>query len=240
MKVLVAMPCVNNVHVTTECLDSIVNHPVDILLCQNGATPEIKELFASYAKEYSHKIVGILDVVVNDGLNPALNMFLYYFLEHPEYTHMAIINSDIILNRKWLKIITSAIRHYGEEISWMPTEVDKLRVFGEPDMHDLDSKEIKGGVPGIFMWFTRRHAAMVYPMPKEIKIWFGDNWAYDIYRGVGYHTMMLKNLWCFHHGSSTIKTLESTSPWIEADKVAWSTMVEPMMKAKINELRGNV
>ncbi len=235
MKVLVAMPCVNNTHVTKECLDSIVNHPVDILLCQNGATDEIKELFKEYKEKHS-TINTIWNIEENKGLNPVFNDFMYYFLIQEQYTHLAIINSDIILHSNWLNIIKRAINIHGD-LCYLPTEVDKEKIFQNSDLEDLSYHDIEGGACGMIMWLSREHVKAVYPMPTDIKIWFGDNWIFDLYRGVGGKTVVLKNFWCFHHGSSTLKTLSSTSQWIEDDKIAWRDVVKPELERRIEIIK---
>lgn len=213
MKPLIVMPAVKNAHVTREAVDSVINHDVDIILCANGADQDIIDLFYQY-KEMSPR-VSVWIEPVNIGVNPIWNKFLDYFIGG-NYTHIGIMNNDIILQRQWLDYLNQV------DSKQVPVciEVDKDKVKESIDLCQ-DTTTVTEGTNGIFIWLTKEQARIVYPIPEAIKIWFGDNWIHFKLRKAGYPTVIHHNLRAFHQGSVTIQSVDGVSEQIEKDKIEW-------------------
>jgi len=233
MKLLLCIPIVNNPHVTRQCIESVVHHPVDVMLFANGYNQEIQILFDNYRDLPNVKIV---DRPENIYVNPAWNFFLEEFINNEQYTHLGILNSDIILHRDFVGALQKFWMVYPNYVP-IPTEVNKEEIF-----HDIDyllsdmHRWIPEGFPGIAIFLNRQHAHCVYPIPKNIKVWFGDNWIYSICRELGFPTVMYDKLKSFHEGSSTIYSIKGIDWVIEQDKEEWPT-VRDMMQAKIEKLK---
>ncbi len=236
IKMLICVPAVNNAAVTKEMLDSIVNQPVDILLAQNGADKDIKDMFHWYWTENPFKIK-IIDEPVNIGVNPIWNKFLKYFISRPEYTHIGILNSDVIVHQDFLKVIEPIME--PDNTIPLPVEVDKEKIFVPLDDTRCENNiTVGGGVPGTFIILNRFQAELVTPIPESIKIWFGDNWIYDICRGVGFKTKVIEKFMTFHHGSQTVQTVKGVHEQIEKDKKNWE-LLAPLLKRKIETFKTN-
>lgn len=234
MKLLICIPAVKNVAVTTETLDSVVHQPVDILLAQNGADKDIKDLFHWYQGEFPDKIK-IIDEPVNIGVNPIWNKFLKYFLAREEYTHIGILSSDVIVHRDFIKVIEPIMER--ENAIPLPVEVDKVQIYEPLDsLNNIVTTDVKEGIPGTFIILNRLQAELVTPIPESIKLWFGDNWIFDICRGVGFKTLLIDKFKTFHHGSSTLQAIPTSSAQIEEDKKNWIHII-PIMDRKIKMLK---
>jgi hypothetical protein len=66
-------------------------------------------------------------------------------------------------------------------------------------------------------------------------VWFGDNYIFDLLRGCGFDTTIAPNLLSIHYagGSQSVQKTPDISAIIEADKVQWRNIAEPLMQKKI-------
>ena len=209
------MPAVKNVHVTREAVDSVINHDVDIILCANGADQDIIDLFYWY-KEQNPRVSVWLEPY-NIGVNPVWNKFVSHFL-NMNYTHIGILSSDVILQHQWLDYLTV---HNNSKEQIIIREVDKDVVKQPVDYTCHDTTTVTEGTNGIFIWLTKKQASLAFPIPEQIKIWFGDNWIQFKLRNAGYPTVIHHNFRAFHGGSVTLKAMEGTDALIEQDKLEW-------------------
>lgn len=224
MKPLIVMPAVKNVHVTREAIDSVINHPVDIILCANGADQDVIDLMYQY-KELKPDRVSVWIEPVNIGVNPVWNKFVAYFM-NTDYTHIGILSSDVILHHQWLEYLER-----WDSISDVPipVEVDRDTLKLGIDVSENKREIATEGLNGIFIWLTKFQAKVSFPIPEDIKIWFGDNWIHESLRQQGYATVIHHNFRAFHGGSVTLQAMEGTNALIEQDKVAWETKVKKLL-----------
>jgi len=234
MKVLIGIPMLYNAHVIRECLDSILGRPdIDILCFDNGAEPEVKDTIRQYQADHQNIIV--LSESENIYVNPAWNEIMHFFLNQPQYEYCIILNSDVIMNVSWWNILNACVKSIPEDVI-IPTITTNKNFVHEPQWikeSGFDSIQIKGGVPGVCIGLHRKQVELVYPIPKAIKVWFGDNYIFGLLLGVGYNIYMPEPFIAFHHGSETVKRVEGITEIIEQDKHAWYTLVEPIMHEKI-------
>lgn len=240
MRPLIVMPAVKNPHVTRQALESIIYQPVGIVLCANGADQDIRDLFQEY-KEKREKLfndyeITIWDEPVNIGVNPVWNKFLDYFIKS-QYTHIGILSSDVILHKSFLHIVKTIQLFLIDKVPLFK-EVNKEEIFEDIYApYDWDYTEIDNGYPGFFIWLSKEQAEKVYPIPNEIKLWYGDEWIYTILRNTGTPTILCNNLLAFHEGSQTLKEMSNTNELIESDKNIWRQSVQQQMFDKIEQLR---
>jgi hypothetical protein len=90
--------------------------------------------------------------------------------------------------------------------SWVPYTVhDKQMMYTDVPMKAKRTLVHKGeGIPGIFITLSREQAKAVYPIPEEIKVWFGDSYLYPLLDASGYSISISHDLLAFHHTSMSI------------------------------------
>ena len=202
MKLLIGIPCLYNSVVTNEAIAAVINK-TDVLLIDNGAEHPVKEVIATYPQA---------KVIVNPEniyVNPGWNQIIKYFLES-DYTHLVIMNSDLIMQEGWYENLETFINHYP----FIPIPV----INGDSSE---GYTEVFSGPPGVFICLTREQVELVYPIPDYLKIWFGDNWIYEILR-TKYKTVVLHNLVARHYHSQSVSQVEGISELIEEDKKNWA------------------
>jgi hypothetical protein len=129
-----------------------------------------------------------------------------------DWDYLALGSSDVIMHKDWEKLIPQR----NQEI-WVPTYADSLELL---ENQRGEEKELKGGVAGAFTVLPREAIKIVYPIPRELKLWFGDQYIYEKLRGLGWKVMQAE-FTAYHYGSLGIFGNPDSNKVIEEDKVAW-------------------
>ncbi len=227
-KILVAIPVLTGADHCKQAIDSVVNQPgVDLLIIDNGATPEVKDLISSYNAPNGVCITN----EVNRYVNPAWNQSLIYFL-NGDWDYICVMNSDLVLREDWVQVVQKRWVINPHEIL-LPV----MNEQGHSGSEVMEAKYVSEATPGVFITLNRKQATMVYPIPEDIKVWFGDQYIYTILRELGYQTVIPPNLCARHAWSSTVSRLPGISEIIEEDKIQWADVVEPLMRQRIQFLK---
>jgi len=235
MKILLGVPVLYNSHVVRECLNTIINRPnIDIICLDNGAEQSVKDVIQEYGGLDQLRIISLPN---NIYVNPAWNLFMDIFLKDESYTHIIILNSDLLMNGSWNNVLTKILSTFPDSIPLPVISLDKLSVHRHMTTDVAQHEAVFCCTPGVFICLNRGHVNIIYPIPEDIKIWHGDEWIYTILREVGYTTSVYRNLESFHHGSTTLNDLENREGLLEADKKVWAEKIEPMMQEKIKQLK---
>ena len=234
MKYLVAIPCLFGAAHTKEAIDSVVNqNGVSVLIIDNGSPADTKEVLNSYQDRDN---VHYITHPVNTYVNPAWNDAMLFFKIADSYDYLCIMNSDLIMNKKAFEVMRYNHNFSPDEI-YIPVIGDD-KVNGTKEVDAASNKnEVHSGTPGVFIVLNKEQVNIVYPIPSEIKVWFGDNWIYDTLRQLGYHTIILDNLLSYHYWSQNVQRVEGISEIIEEDKKQWREVVEPKMQELIKKYK---
>ena len=226
MKILVGIPCYRNTHVTKLSIDSVINQKdIDILLIDNGAEEPVKELLKTYQQDN----IKVLSLPENIYVNPAWNLIIENFLTS-DCEYLIILNSDVIMQKDWIEILKSRWGIYPDEIC-LPRITDNIHILDNNISENIkEGTVVFGGTPGILITLNKKQAEIIYPIPNELKLWFGDLWIYTILRK-RYKTIIVPNLLAYHVGSTNMQALPNVSEIIEQDKKTWET-VKPQMENK--------
>jgi hypothetical protein len=143
------------------------------------------------------------------------------------------MNSDLIMQRNWSEVLRNRWKVNPDEIL--------LPVMGGPVTEEVSTEIapaelVTSGTPGVFITLNRKQAEMIYPIPEACRVWFGDNWIYEILRIIGFETLIPSNLLAHHYWSQTVSKVPGISKIIEEDKIAWRDIVEPKMRQRITQL----
>jgi hypothetical protein len=208
-KVMVGIPVLNGNDWVKKCVDSTYPQADDFLIIDNGADREGKIIIEPYKKIVNEK---------NIYVNPAWNQIMKAFLES-DNNYLIIQNSDLILGASAINEIrkidiakdkTNIIAHQVDEFSNNPSE----------EIIDLGD-----GVPGIMIIMDKEMCKMVYPIPEDLKLWYGDNWIYCRLQKNGYKFILHKSIEVKHGLSKSINYLpdHEKGPIIDSDKNLWET-----------------
>ena len=231
MNILIAIPCLYGAEHTKEAIDSVVNTPATILLIDNGSEPRVKSLIEAYRHRDN---VVIYSFPENVYVNPAWNMAIDFFLQNGEFTHIAIMNSDLILYRDWYKHLETALINNFIPLPIVTQDRDLLNASHESIVTEFGPPiTVDGGTPGIFICLNREMVEKVGLIPEDIKVWFGDQYIYTILREIGYKTITEPCLLCYHYWSQNVQKVKGIGEIIENDKRKWELIVKKLMDDKI-------
>lgn len=218
MKILVVIPCLYGVDHTREAIESVINKPdVDLLLIDNGAEKGVKDLITNYIS--GHVNIFRATFEHNIYVNPAWQYGITVFLNSAQYTHLIIMNSDLIMQRDWDLVLRKRWAINSDEIC--------IPVIGNAKHMDRVNPEISPaqlvheGTPGVFITLSRKQVEIINPLPSECLVWFGDQWIYEILRECGYQTVIPSNLISYHYWSQNVQKVAGISEIIEEDKRQW-------------------
>lgn len=217
---LVGIPCLHGVEHTREAIESAFHFQSDVLVIDNGASEGVKGIIKSFGDR--------IKVIVNEKniyVNPAWNQILKHFMHNMQYTHVVIFNSDAILPPNWPAQLDKFYKRYGGLGIPVPYETqDKRFAWQEQDINSpLQCIEIKDGIRGTCIILTRQQVNWVYPIPDEIKVWFGDNWIYDGLRRLDFSTYLIDNIIVYHALSQNVSICPDAIEEIEGDKAWWES-----------------
>lgn len=208
MKVLVGIPVFRIKELVQRCLDSVIGTPSDVLVVDNASDEDVKDTISKY------KVVTITNSV-NGFCNGAWNQILEYGLIH-EYDVIALGSSDVKLHDGWFSAITNRFENYPKEVC-LPSIGDPVN---NPDFHKAEYAN--GGVPGYFTFLNRESAQKIYPIPKNLKHWFGDQHIFETLRSDGWKVAVLSEVRAYHNQSAiTARTPEAYTA-IEQDIKEWN------------------
>lgn len=152
----------------------------------------------------------------NDSLSGAWNKVLRAGLDCGADL-LVLMNNDVIVGPGWLDQV---VREYakGEKTYWLangglsPENYDE-RVRAQPKEGRL--------IPGRAGWCLFFPAAAVrefYPIPTELKLWYGDDWIHWKLAKAGYSCRVAMDSYVYHYGSKTMQTRKDLQPIIDADR----------------------
>jgi hypothetical protein len=205
-KILVGIPVIYDANCVRRCLAHIKDAD-GILIIDNNATTEIKEIIRPYNKIVNDK---------NIYVNPAWNQIMRYFLDHPEFDTVIILNSDIYLKHD----VCTKIRLLDLDSQKVIPLLTGVKEF--TDVQEATTLVVEDGVAGVFLCLSRKMVEAVYPIPEEIKLWFGDNWIFKKLRLLDYKMTIYSDLQAMMDWSRSIGKLPEATTLIEEDKKAWS------------------
>lgn len=241
MRILLSIPCLYGAEHTEESIKSVVNKDfVDLLLIDNGAEPSVKAVIDKYL---NYKNVSVIRNDTNVYVNKAWQSAINYFLAPAGigYSHLILMNSDLIMHPKWDVVLINRIAEDNDEIA-IPKMIDD-KFFNQNiniETSVQDAEQVHSGTAGVFIVMNRKQAEIVSPLPFEYcKVWFGDNWIYEILRQIGFKTVIPNNLLAYHYWSQNVQKVQGISEIIEDDKRHWEIYCVSKMQEIIDKNKQN-
>ena len=172
--ILVGVPCYKDGPMVDRCLRSLQESRVQLLIVDNGAASDVK-----------HAITGKGIVIRNDVnryVNPAWNQMMRFFLDQPNrYDFLIIANSDLVLDAGWAEKLRAHRQVHKQE----------QFVFG------IDAPRRRTSL-GSFFAMTRRSVSASYPVPDDLLVMGGDDFIFQVNRGIGCAEMVVDSITMTH------------------------------------------
>jgi GT2 family glycosyltransferase len=203
-RVLVGVPVFRVPDLVRRCLASLVGNAADIVVVDNSADADVKEVLREFP-------VRTIVNETNGYCNGGWNQIMQYGLEH-DYDLIGLGSSDATLSQGWCEALQIRMEQFTKEVlipSLKETHTDA---------------ECADSVAGYFSFLPRSAVEVVYPIPRSLQHWFGDQYMFEKLRSIGWKTVVLGSVKATHEQSAiTFRTPEAYQV-IEKDIAAWKAL----------------
>lgn len=210
MRVLVGIPAFRIPDLVHKCIASIAGTPADILVVDNAADLDVKEVIKSFGSR-----VMVEANSHNRFCNGAWNQIMDYGYAH-HYDVVGLGSSDAQLHAGWYDLLTKRAEEHDNEV-WLPE-------IGEPGTgFTPEAEHVVGGIAGYFSFLPKKAIPPVYPIPLRLRHWYGDQHIFDTLRGLGWKVTVLRNMRAYHQQSAITAVTPEAYEAIKLDQIAWTT-----------------
>lgn len=206
------LPVFNFVDLTRimlTCVRESYTQPSNIFLIDNGSTDDTFKL----PEEFSDLPITYIRNDTNIGVNPAWNQGLQML----KSDIVGIINNDIEFPPYTFDLILEALNSWDKLGIVHPRRADRSE-FEEckPKFPVLDTGH---GIQGFCMFMKTSLWKEIGPVPKELIIFYGDDFIRTRTVELGYHLATIVNAPMFHHEGATVYGSHESRQW--ADMTVW-------------------
>lgn len=229
---LIGIPVLYGTQVTEDAIKSVIDKDnIEVVIVDNGASEDVKDVIEYYSLSIRH----VMRNEVNKYVNFAWNQIIEYFLKSSDADYLCIMNSDIIMQKQFYDVLNFNHSLKPDEI-YIATQLnDKIALKNEIIVTNK-KQEVFEGTAGVNIILSREQVNIIYPIPSDkIKVWFGDNFCYEILRKCNFKTYVLESLLAFHYGSQNVSKVAGISEIIEEDKRNWALYSEQDKKERIDK-----
>lgn len=209
MKMLVGIPVFRIPDSVRRCLECLINTPADILVVDNASDADVKETIRRFGDR-----IKTIESPTNEFCNGGWNRIMQYGLEN-DYDVIVLGSSDAMLHPGWFGAVNNRFNHFQHEVL-IPTVREPMQ---DPDYRK--AQHISGGVAGYYMFLPREAVKEIYPIPRKLKHWYGDQYILDTLRQRGWSVALLEEVSAYHEQSSVTRVTPEAYVAIEEDKKAW-------------------
>jgi len=211
MEVLVGVPVFRVPGLVQSCLSSLISTPADVLVIDNAADDDVKTLLRGFGKR-----VKIITNTENGYCNGGWNQILEYGISHG-YDVIGLGSSDVTMHPGWYDAVVKRVQEHPREV-FIPS-------IGEPVPNpDTNNVFVHPNTGWFFSFLPLEAAKLVYPIPRGLKHWYGDNHMYEVLKHHGIGHVLLNEVRCYHQqGGITVKVAEANSV-IAQDGIEWERL----------------
>jgi hypothetical protein len=206
MKVLIGVPVIRVSGLVQLCLQSLISTPASVLVIDNAADPDVKDVIRSCGDRVRTIVNG-----KNLYCNGAWNQIMEHGLNN-DYDLIGLASSDVVLYPGWYEKIVQRALSFPNEV-WLPNQ-------GKPSSGTV----VNPNIGWYFSFLPRKAVEMVYPIPYTLRHWFGDTHMAYVLKENGWSWVLLNDMGCDHQQSAITVRVPEAGDVIAQDKIAWKAL----------------
>lgn len=231
--VLIGTPCFQeSPDLLRAAVQSMLDPIARVVVVDNGSSDACKGVLAELGAD-----VEVIANEVNWYVNAAWNQLAERFLAS-EAELLVIANADAVLSRGWAPLLLARSRS-GPPAVWHGS--------GVVDRAELDSADARltGHSAGVLFALSRADVARCFPIPSEIKIFYGDTWVFDLLARLGREQEVVSGVRVWHAGSVSSRRTPEFATVVARDTAVWDAYLraacalaaDPLLAGDALELR---
>jgi hypothetical protein len=140
-------------------------------------------------------------------------------------TNAVIANADVVVSAGWAQHLAHAVRTPGK--FWFARVVDDRAQLNAtsptPSTHPTHSA-------GTFFAIDRNDVSCCFPIPSELRMWYGDNWIFDFLAHMGVDGVRVDSIWTWHAGSVSSKQVPRFDAMVRQEQQEWHSRLSELCK----------
>ena len=207
-KIFLGAPCYReSAKLLRSVITSFLEPHVHVLIVSNDASDECKSVLASMFHELGHIIHNEKNLYINAAWNQIAEAFL-----KSDADVLAIANADAVLSPGWGAALIDAAKVWGR--FWHGRCVSQGDVLLEHPRHTA----------GVFFALAREHVKLCFPIPSELRMWWGDSWIWRQLERAEVRPHVIEEIRVWHAGSVSSSQVPEMREIVEADRIAWERL----------------
>jgi GT2 family glycosyltransferase len=197
----VVIPVLNQLFLTNNLLDYISNNtvkPVEIFLVDNASSEDIQ----SSVRAHPDLNIIYLRQKKNIGVNASWNIGI----QLAKGNFLSILNNDIILPKFFFKYIRELMIKHKEVGICVPNTVEDKTTVVTTESYPYIKTSPLSKREGWAFTIRSSIASACYPIPRSLKMFFGDDYLFGKTRELGYTVVKMITNPIYHYGSITLSS----------------------------------
>lgn len=219
MRVLLGIPVFKLATTTARCLNSLVSQGADILIIDNNADPDVKAVISAFSDRAK--------VIVNEAnefCNKAWVQIMEYGVDN-NYDLIGLGSSDITMPPGWYAPLIARAKRGLKEVLLPSVGVHLVADDAIDNIED-----VTGSVAGVISFLPLEATKLVYPIPETLRMWFGDQWNFELLKVLGWKITIMHNIKIHHEQSAVTAVTPGVYQVIEEDKLAWVELKDELQR----------
>lgn len=237
---VVCVPCWNQVEYTRWFVESVLRnsgeHSIHFIMLDNGSSDEtpqyLHELRQKLKHSWAHRMPVGMTVIsrpTNEGVNPAWNLLLTEaMVSHPDADAICLSNNDIVVGPGWLDGVCDTF--------YDPDNKSYLHANGQLTDHANFENDVRTMLPrvrnrresaraGWCLFFEPKMLREFLPIPRELTLWFGDDWIHHKLEQAGYKCEVQLNCFALHFLSKSIEEYPNKVEVVARDREIFRAII---------------
>jgi glycosyltransferase involved in cell wall biosynthesis len=216
-RIFLGVPCLAEDQDTlVRALRSFAESDVEVVAIDNGATPAVKAALAEVTD------IRVIHNPTNVYVNPAWNQLARMFLESAADV-LVLANADLVAGPGWSQSLLARLEHTKKREWWVgvgvATEADVTRTA----TISAQSTDNPTHTAGAFFALPREAVAIAFPIPEELRIWYGDTWIQTALTAAGFTMTTLKGVVAWHAGKVSSNQVPELAGVVAHEKIMWES-----------------